>query len=152
MYVKHPNKHNDQKFNVKAILQKKEDSNPCQIWSDLINICKFDNAITFTFRSLLLFWYLDNFLEKDESGLLFQMTIAWSVLIGMINWRGLHLSHIWTIHLFWVYMLRFALGLLYFFRYHFVFLLVNVMLDERFVYLLHIFMFFASSWKGEQKV
>ena len=37
-------------------------------------------------------------------------------------WRGLHLFHIWNIHLHWVKMLRFLLGLLYFFRFHFVFL------------------------------
>ena len=25
-----------------------------------------------------------------------------SVFTGLINWRGLHLSHVWTIHLYWV--------------------------------------------------
>ena len=34
----------------------------------------------------------------------------------------MHLFHIWNIHLYWVKMLRFLLGLLYFFRFHFVFL------------------------------
>ena len=63
--------------------------------------------------------------EKDETSLLFQINIAWSVFTGLINWRGLHLSHIWTIHLYWVYMLRFALGLLYFFRFDFAFLFVK---------------------------
>ena len=81
MYDKHPNKHIDQDLNVKEILQKK-DSNPCQTWSDQINIYKSDNAITFKYRCFLLFWYLDNFLEKDQSGLLFQMTIARSVFKG----------------------------------------------------------------------
>ena len=35
-------------------------------------IYKFDNAITFKLKSILLFWYLDNFLENDKTGLLFQ--------------------------------------------------------------------------------
>ena len=30
---------------------------------------KFDNAITFKHESILLFWYLENFLEKDKTGL-----------------------------------------------------------------------------------
>ena len=75
MYVKEPNKHNNQQFNVKAILQKK-DSNLCQIWSDLKNIYKFDNTIIFKLRSIVLFCYLDNFLDKAESGLFFQINIA----------------------------------------------------------------------------
>ena len=50
--------------------------NPCQTWSDLINIYEFDNAITFKLKSILLFWYLDIFVEKDETGLLFQMNIT----------------------------------------------------------------------------
>ena len=29
LYVKHPNKHNNQHFNVKAVLKKIKDSNPC---------------------------------------------------------------------------------------------------------------------------
>ena len=41
---------------------------------------------------------------------------------GLINWRGLHLSHIWTIHLHLVQMLRLVLCLLHFFRFHFAFL------------------------------
>ena len=76
MYVKHPNKHNDQEFNVKAILQKKKDSNPCQTWSDLIYIYEFDNAIIFKLKSISLFWYLYKFLEKEKTGLLFQINIA----------------------------------------------------------------------------
>ena len=75
-----------------------------------------------------LFWsnlHLDNFLEKNITGLLFQINIAWSVFTGLINWRGLHLSHIWTIHLYWVEILRFVLGLLCFFRFQFLFLLVK---------------------------
>ena len=75
LYITHPNKHNNEQFNVKAILQKK-DSNPCQTWSDLIYIYEFDNAITFKLKSILLFWYLDNFLENDKTGLLFQINIA----------------------------------------------------------------------------
>ena len=75
LYIKHPNKHNNQQFNVKAILKKKI-SNACQTWSDLISIYEFDNAITFKLKSISLFWYLDNFLEKDETGLLFQINIA----------------------------------------------------------------------------
>ena len=54
----------------------KQDPNPCQTWSDLIYIYKFDNAITFKLRSISLFSYLDNFLEKDKTGLLFQINIA----------------------------------------------------------------------------
>ena len=64
LYITHPNKHNNQQFNVKAILQKK-DSNSCQTWSDLIYRYEFDNAITFKLRSISLFWYFDNFLEND---------------------------------------------------------------------------------------
>ena len=82
--------------------KKKKKYNPCQTWSDIIYIYKFYNAITFTLKSILLFWYLDNVLEKDKSGLLFQINMAWLVFTWMINWRGLHLSHIWTIHLYWV--------------------------------------------------
>ena len=44
--------------------------------SDLTYIYEFDNAITFKLKSISLFWYLDNFLEKDKSGLLFQINIA----------------------------------------------------------------------------
>ena len=75
LYITHPNKHNNQQFNVKAILEKK-DSNPCQTLSDLTYIYEFDNAISFKLKSISLFWYLDNFLEKDKSGLLFQINIA----------------------------------------------------------------------------
>ena len=70
-YITHPNKQNNQQFNGKAILQKKK-SNPCQTWSDLIYINELDNTIIFKLKSILLFWYLDDFLEKDRSGLLFQ--------------------------------------------------------------------------------
>ena len=46
---------------------KKKDSNPCVTWSDLIYIYKFDNKITFKHQPILLFWYLENFLEKDKT-------------------------------------------------------------------------------------
>ena len=75
LYLKHPNKHNNHQFNVKAILKKK-DSNPFKTWSDLICIYEFDNAITFKHQSILLFWYLNNFLEKDNTGLPRQINIA----------------------------------------------------------------------------
>ena len=38
----------------------------------------------------------------------------------------IHSGNIWTIHLYWVQMLRFVIGLLYFFRFHFVFLFVKI--------------------------
>ena len=60
LYVTHPNKDNNQQFNVKAILQKKKGFNPCQTWSELICIYELDNAITFKLKSISLFWYLDN--------------------------------------------------------------------------------------------
>ena len=56
--------------------KKKKESNPCQTWSGLIYIYGFDNAITFKLKSISLFWYLDNFLEKDKTELLFQINIA----------------------------------------------------------------------------
>ena len=65
-YIKHYNKHNNQQCNIKAIMKKK-DSNPCVTWSDLIYIYKFDNKITFKHQPILLFWYLENFLEKDKT-------------------------------------------------------------------------------------
>ena len=34
---------------------------------------EFDNAIIFKLKSIALSWYLQNFLEKDETGLLFQI-------------------------------------------------------------------------------
>ena len=37
----------------------------------------------------MLFWYLDNFLESDKTGLLFLINITVSVFTGLINWRGL---------------------------------------------------------------
>ena len=50
---------------------------------------------------------------------------------------------------YWVKVLRFVLGLLYFFRFHFVFsYLLTVMLDYRFVHLLHIFISFVFSQRG----
>ena len=55
---------------------RKKKSNPCQTWSDLIYINELDNTIIFKLKSILLFWYLDDFLEKDKSGLLFQVNIA----------------------------------------------------------------------------
>ena len=39
-------------------------------------IYKFDNALTFKLKSISLFWYLDNFLEKDETRLSFEINIA----------------------------------------------------------------------------
>ena len=53
---------------------------------DLIYMYEFDKAINFKLKSISLFWYLDNFLKKDKSGLLFQINIAWSVFTGLINW------------------------------------------------------------------
>ena len=63
--------------------------------SDRVYIYEFDNAIAFKLKIISLFWYLDKFLEKDKSGLLFQINIAWSVFTGLISWRGLHFSHVW---------------------------------------------------------
>ena len=57
------------------MLQKK-DFNPCETWSDLICKYGFDNAIAFKLKSISLFWYLDNFLKKDITELLFQINIA----------------------------------------------------------------------------
>ena len=37
---------------------------------------QFDNATTFKLKSISLFRYLDNFLEKDKTGLPFQINIA----------------------------------------------------------------------------
>ena len=45
----------------------------------------FDNAITFKLKSISLFWYLDNFLEKDKTELLFQINIARPVFTGLNN-------------------------------------------------------------------
>ena len=42
-------------------------------------------------------------------------------------------------------MLRFILGVLYFFRFYFLFYLLRVILDEMFVHWLHIFITFVSS-------
>ena len=55
-------------------------------------IYKFNNAITFKLKSISLFLVSYNFLEKDGTGLFFQINIACSVFTGLINWRGLHFS------------------------------------------------------------
>ena len=49
-------------------------------WPD--KLYEFDHATTFKRKSISLFWYLDNFLEKDETGLFFQINIVWSVFTG----------------------------------------------------------------------
>ena len=54
---------------ISSFFKKKNDSKTCVIWSDLIYIYEFDNAVTFKHQSVLLFWYLDNFLVKDQTGL-----------------------------------------------------------------------------------
>ena len=36
----------------------------------------FDNAIAFKDQSISLFWYLDNFLVEDKTGLLLQINIT----------------------------------------------------------------------------
>ena len=64
---------------INNLMQKqfcKKDSNPCQTWKKLICIYKFEYATKFKLKSILLFWYLDSLLEKDKSGLLFQINIA----------------------------------------------------------------------------
>ena len=43
---------------------------------------EFDNAMAVKGKSISLFWYLDNFLEKEKAGLPFQMNFTWSVLIN----------------------------------------------------------------------
>ena len=46
------------------------------IISNLIYIYEFDNATTFKQQSISLFWYLDNILEKDKTGMiLFKLTL-----------------------------------------------------------------------------
>ena len=52
------------------------DFNPCQTWSDLICTYEFDNAITLKLKCISLFWYLDNFLEKGKTDLIFQINIT----------------------------------------------------------------------------
>ena len=37
---------------------------------------EFDNAITFKLKNISLFWYVDNFLENDKTGFIFQINIA----------------------------------------------------------------------------
>ena len=49
--------------------------------SDLIYIYKFDNAIIVKHQSILLFWYLDNFLGKDKTGLPLKIKIADCMII-----------------------------------------------------------------------
>ena len=73
LYDKHPNKHNNRQFNVKALLKNRFQS-----------IHEFGNAITFKHQSNLLFWYLDNFLQKDKTGSPLQINIARSVFIELI--------------------------------------------------------------------
>ena len=50
-------------------------------------------------QNILLFWYLESFLEKDKTDLTLQINIGWSVFTGLTNWRGFYLLHIWTIQL-----------------------------------------------------
>ena len=38
--------------------------------------CRYPYLIKSLIKSIELFWYLDNFLEKDKTGLLFQISIA----------------------------------------------------------------------------
>ena len=67
----------------------------------------------------------------------------------LINWRGSHFSHIWTIHLYWVKMLKLLLGLLYFFRFHFVFLFLKSYVRWEVCPLasyLHVFCFQSERW------
>ena len=51
-------------------------------------IDQFDNAITFKHQSILLFWYLEDFLEKDKTGIPLQWSklalIKWSVIYSLI--------------------------------------------------------------------
>ena len=112
------------------------------------HIYEFDNAITFNHQSISLFWYLDTFLEKDKTGLPLHINTAWSVFIGLINWRGLLLSHIWTIqlsslnfnvHIRFIIFLQISCCFFY---------LLTVTSDKRFVHWLHIFMIFVSSWRA----
>ena len=42
----------------------------------LIYIYKFDNAVAFKHQSISLFRYLENFLEKDKTGVPLQINIA----------------------------------------------------------------------------
>ena len=46
-------------------------------------IYEFDDAITFRHQSISLFSYLDNFLEKDKTGLPLQINNAWSVFYSL---------------------------------------------------------------------
>ena len=100
LYAKHPNKHNNQQCNIKTTVKK--DSNPPihvkhgATWS---TYTMFDNAIIFKHQSIFLFWFLENFLEKNKTGLPLQINITWSLFIGLIKWRSLYLSHIWSIQL-----------------------------------------------------
>ena len=53
-------------------------------------INQFDNAITFKHQSILLFWYLEDFLEKDKTGIPHEWSklalIKWSVIYSLIPW------------------------------------------------------------------
>ena len=70
----------------------------------------------------------------------------------LINWRGLHRCHYWPIHLYWVYMLRFALGLLYFLRFHVVFLFVKSYVGRKICALASHLHVFVSSQRGAVKI
>ena len=61
--------------NVKA-KKKKKKKTPCLNKSDPIYMYDFDNAIAFKDQSISLFWYLDNFLVEDKTGLLLQINIT----------------------------------------------------------------------------
>ena len=59
----------------KPILKKK-DSNSCYTW---IYIFEFDNAIRFItlkHQSISIFWYLENFLEKNKTSVPLQINIS----------------------------------------------------------------------------
>ena len=40
------------------------------------------NRKVWSLKSILLFWYLNDFLEKGKTGFLFQINIAWSMFTG----------------------------------------------------------------------
>ena len=42
----------------------------------MIYIYEFDNVVTFKHQSISLFWYVDNFLQKDKTGLHLQIEFA----------------------------------------------------------------------------
>ena len=105
-----------------------------KIFFSMVICCKcFEHSVVFPAD---LFWsnlHLNNFLKKEKTDLLFQINIAWSLFTGLINWRGLYLSHIWTIYieskcsgLYWLYCV--SLGFTFFFYFS------RVTLNERFVH------------------